>query len=82
MDGKVLDGVFEPEFVRRASARYVASYETAKPDEKTATPSEDFGKDQLAETVAGLQALGYVEKEKKPGEGAAAGQAARREREC
>ena len=70
MDGKVLTGIFEPDFEAEHPLAYVASYESAKPEQKTGKPAEDYGKAELAENLAGLEALGYVKGEK--GEGAAA----------
>jgi tetratricopeptide (TPR) repeat protein len=74
MDGKVLTGIFEPDFEAAHPLTYVASYESAKPADETDEPAEDYGEAQLAENMAGLEALGYVKKE--PAEGAALAKAA------
>jgi len=60
MDGKVLTGIFEPGFEAAHPLAYVASYESAKSDDKGGKPAEDYGKAELAENMAGLEALGYV----------------------
>jgi tetratricopeptide (TPR) repeat protein len=60
MDGKVLTGIFQPDFEAEHPLVYVASYESAGPEEKTGQPAEDYGKKELAENLAGLEALGYV----------------------
>ena len=73
MDGKVLTGIFEPDFDAAHPLTYVASYESAKPDEKTGKPVEDYGKAELAENLAGLEALGYVKGEKAEGPALGAG---------
>jgi tetratricopeptide (TPR) repeat protein len=65
MDGKVLTAIFEPEFESEHPLTYVASYESAKPESKPGEPAEDYGKQELAENLAGLEALGYVKGEKK-----------------
>jgi tetratricopeptide (TPR) repeat protein len=68
MDGKVLMAIFEPDFEAAHPLTYVASYESATPEEKAAEPAEDYGDAELAENLAGLAALGYVKDE--PGEDA------------
>jgi len=76
MDGKVLTGIFEPDFEAAHPLTYVASYESAKPEEKTGKPVADYGKAELAENLAGLEALGYVKGEKAEGAAPTAGGAA------
>ena len=63
------DGDLRAGFEAAHPLAYVASYESAKPEEKTAKPSEDYGKAQLAENMAGLEALGYVKKRSGRGRG-------------
>jgi tetratricopeptide (TPR) repeat protein len=65
MDGKVLTAIFEPEFESSHPLTYVASYESAKPETKPGEPAEDYGKQELAENLKGLEALGYVKGDKK-----------------
>jgi tetratricopeptide (TPR) repeat protein len=60
MDGKVLTSIFEPEFEAAHPLSYVASYESAKPASKPGEPAEDYGKQELAENLKGLEALGYL----------------------
>ncbi len=62
MDGKVLTAIFAPGFEAAHPLSYVASYESAKPEDKSGRPKEDYGKAELAENMAGLEALGYVKK--------------------
>jgi tetratricopeptide (TPR) repeat protein len=62
MDGKVIEGIFEPEFWNEHPIRYVTSYEdedgegTSPAAEVAGTPSDA----ELAEQMRRLQALGYV----------------------
>ena len=55
MDGRVLDEVFE----ESRPIEYVATYETGEP-RATVAADEDYGEEELAESLAGLEALGYV----------------------
>ena len=59
MDGKVLAGVFEPEFMQRHPIRYVPTYEEGT---RSAVPAqgEPVDADAQAEIEGGLKALGYV----------------------
>jgi tetratricopeptide (TPR) repeat protein len=62
MDGKVIEGIFEPEFRNENPIRYVTSYE-AEDVERPAPTTEvaDAPTDlELAEQMRRLQALGYV----------------------
>src|SRR5262249_43439449 len=59
MDGKVLEGVFEPEFVDRHPIRYVSTDEVGERPGATASASAADEASQ-AEIERGLRALGYV----------------------
>jgi len=59
MDGKVLESVFEPEFVQAHPLRYVSTYEDGKRGEATA-PLEATDASTQSEVEGGLQALGYI----------------------
>ena len=61
MDGKVIEGVFEPSFLEEHPIRYVATYEDAERNERDVERAEDYDPEALAENLAALQALGYVE---------------------
>jgi len=61
MDGKVIEGVFEPRFLEAHPIRYVATYEDAQRNEREVEYAEDYDAEALAENLAALQALGYVE---------------------
>jgi tetratricopeptide (TPR) repeat protein/predicted AlkP superfamily phosphohydrolase/phosphomutase len=75
MDGKVLEGVFEPGFVRAHPLRYVATYEDGR---RASVPAqtEPSAAGAQSEIEGGLAALGYLGEEResgaKVGEGAAA----------
>jgi tetratricopeptide (TPR) repeat protein len=73
MDGKVLTGIFEPGFEAEHPITYVASYEGTRPEEKAGKAAEDYGSKELAESLAGLEALGYVKSEKAEGAAPEAG---------
>ncbi len=60
MDGKVLTELFEPEFETAHPIAYVASYEIEATGEKPAPSAEPTSEQEQAETLAGLEALGYV----------------------
>ncbi len=62
MDGKVLEGIFEPEFVERHPIRYVSTYETGERAGAPA-PVETTDAEAQAEVEGGLRALGYVGEE-------------------
>jgi tetratricopeptide (TPR) repeat protein len=59
MDGKVLEGIFEPSFRQANPIRYVETYET---DDRRAAAeiAEDVTDEELAEQMRRLRALGYV----------------------
>jgi tetratricopeptide (TPR) repeat protein len=59
MDGKVLEGLFEPEFLARHPLRYVSTYETG---ERSGTPAPlvAISASEAADVEDGLRALGYV----------------------
>jgi len=69
MDGKVLEGIFEPEFMQRNPIRYVSTYETGERVDPPATVEAGDAVAQ-AENEQALQALGYVgeEAETPPGD--------------
>jgi tetratricopeptide (TPR) repeat protein len=58
MDGRVLTAIFEEE----TPITYVASYERTDAGTPAEKLAEDYGEAELAENLAGLEALGYVEK--------------------
>jgi tetratricopeptide (TPR) repeat protein len=61
MDGKVLEGIFERDFLARHPIRYVTTYEDPTPPAPTADETEeDFSAEQLAEAERALRALGYL----------------------
>ena len=62
MDGKVLEGVFEPEFVQAHPIRYVSSYEDGKRAAEQAQP-EPIDAGAQSEIESGLAALGYLGEE-------------------
>jgi len=63
MDGSVLESIFEPGFESQHAIAYVASYESGEPAAKPAVADEaPADEKQLAENVARLQTLGYVQK--------------------
>jgi tetratricopeptide (TPR) repeat protein len=62
MDGKVLEGVFEPEFVQRHPIRYVATHEPAE-RRKVVARAEPIDASAQSEIEDGLRALGYVGEE-------------------
>ena len=62
MDGKVLTGIFEPARMEAQPLRYIASYEGDTGEAPAADPEEDYSAKQLAQNMAALEALGYVEK--------------------
>jgi len=59
MDGKVLEGVFEPEFVQGHPIRYVSTFEDEKRKD-TAAVAEQIDASAQKELEEGLQALGYL----------------------
>src|SRR5206468_602856 len=59
MDGKVLAGIFEPEFLQAHPIRYVSTYEDGTRAEAQAKAEPIDASDQ-SEIEGGLQALGYV----------------------
>ncbi len=61
MDGKVLESAFEPAFLAKHPIRYVATYEDAERTKHVVEHAEDYDADALAENLAALEALGYVE---------------------
>jgi tetratricopeptide (TPR) repeat protein len=63
MDGKVIEGVFEPGFLEEHPIRYMASYEDAERDEREVEHTEEYDAEALAENLAALQVLGYVQDE-------------------
>lgn len=69
MDGKVLAGVFEPEFMQAHPIRYVSSYEAGEPGQALAQAgaSGALGAEDQAEIEAGLRALGYLGDEAETG---------------
>jgi len=58
MDGRVLTGIFE----KANPISYVASYESGAKRAPAEAVVEDYGEVELAENMAGLEALGYVRK--------------------
>jgi tetratricopeptide (TPR) repeat protein len=62
MDGAVLQSVFEPEFEASHPLEYIASYESGEPAPPTAVAKEPADEKQVAENVAALETLGYVQK--------------------
>jgi tetratricopeptide (TPR) repeat protein len=62
MDGKVIEGIFEPEFWNENPVRYVDTYEAE--DAEGASPAAEVAEApseaELAEQMRRLQALGYV----------------------
>ena len=71
MDGKVLTEIFEPGFSGKHPIQYVVSYESEAPEAPGTEEAESYGEAELAENLAGLEALGYVQK----GQGSAPGAA-------
>jgi len=77
MDGKVLEKLFEPAFREAHPIRYVATYEDAEPkrladegealaaerDARDGEHAEAYDAEALAENLAALEALGYVQGE-------------------
>lgn len=57
MDGKVLDQIFEPEFMKSNPIRYTSTYETGE-REKLNSRVVEAGNNE--EVEAGLRALGYI----------------------
>ncbi|HVN37468.1 MAG TPA: tetratricopeptide repeat protein [Myxococcota bacterium] len=63
MDGSVLEAIFEPGFESQHAIAYVASYESGEPAAKPAVAADEPADDkQLAQNVAALETLGYVQK--------------------
>jgi tetratricopeptide (TPR) repeat protein/predicted AlkP superfamily phosphohydrolase/phosphomutase len=62
MDGKVLDGAYEPEFLQRHPIRYVSTYEDGT---RRIAPAQSETADagMQAEVEGGLKALGYTGEE-------------------
>jgi tetratricopeptide (TPR) repeat protein len=77
MDGKVLEGVFEPEFMQHHPIRYVSTHEDGERGEVLAAAGPTDAGAQ-SEVESGLRALGYLGEEpdaganEKPGEKTAA----------
>jgi tetratricopeptide (TPR) repeat protein/predicted AlkP superfamily pyrophosphatase or phosphodiesterase len=61
MDGKVLTPLFDEAFLAAYPIRYVASYEEPQAQERAPRIAEGVEEEELAETFAALDALGYVE---------------------
>ncbi len=60
MDGKVLEGVFEPEFVTQNPIRYVTTYEEPPEGEALQAEEAEYSEEELAANRAALKALGYL----------------------
>jgi tetratricopeptide (TPR) repeat protein len=62
MDGKVLEGIFETDFIRRYPVSRIASFESEdeQPPEPASELTDELGEEELAERMRALQALGYV----------------------
>ena len=69
MDGKVLAGLFEPEFVEAHPIRYVSTYEDGT-RARALAPTEPMDAGAQAEIEGGLAALGYLGEEPDGGNGA------------
>jgi tetratricopeptide (TPR) repeat protein len=63
MDGKVLEGVFDPSFIKRHPIRYVSTHEDGQRQKALARASTDGALEAAdqAGIEAQLQALGYIE---------------------
>ncbi len=79
MDGRVLEAVFEPDFMREHRIRYVSTYEEAKKAEPQQAAEEDYSAEELAANQAALRALGYLGGSEEEGPEAAAGEAGEEE---
>jgi len=60
MDGKVLEGIFLPGFMRDNPIRYIGTYEDDEPAEAAASEVEELSAGELAETERRLETLGYL----------------------
>ncbi len=72
MDGKVLEGVFDPDFMSQYPIEYIASYENASRKVSPA-PVERYTEAETAENMKALRALGYVGGSDSTGSGATDG---------
>lgn len=69
MAGKVLTSIFEPVDGEDRPIRYVGSYEVTPTKPTGPVPADAYGAAELAENLAGLEALGYIASESTPGPG-------------
>ncbi|MEE8367028.1 MAG: hypothetical protein V3S30_01800 [Thermoanaerobaculia bacterium] len=61
MDGRVLEGIFEPRFRDQHPVRYVDTYEDQAAAAAAATPvAEELDAEELADQERALRALGYL----------------------
>ncbi len=74
MDGKVLEGVFEAEFVQRHPIRYVSTYEDGQRVDAS-VQSQPIDASAQREVEKGLQALGYLGNEESDDPGVEQGMA-------
>lgn len=61
MDGRVLSEIFEPQWERDHPLRYIASYERSDDPRSEPPTPEPYSEAELAENVAALEALGYLQ---------------------
>ena len=61
MDGRVLEGIFEPRFRDEQALRYVATYEDQEETKEAGTQvAEEFSAEEMAEQERALRTLGYL----------------------
>ncbi len=68
MDGKVLEEVFEGEFLAENPIRHVSTYEDEVPAGELVAEEEEYSQEELAENLEALRALGYLGGRSKTGE--------------
>ena len=68
MDGKVLDQVFETDFMAKYPISYVSTYEDGSRGRESLALSSESDSGQQAEVEAGLRALGYIGGDETEGE--------------